>query len=345
MASEPRQVRLVDIAAQAGVSRRTVSCVLLGTGAGKVRVNADTAQRIRDLAQKLNYRPNFLAQQLTGKPSGIIGIMVENLTAPAHADIVQRAEERASELGYGVVVGHTLGREDRLLRYLDDFSRRRVDGVISLEWEMYQRSAAATRWYKLHPHAVFYGVTPAAGGGCVEPDRSGAVRLLVRHLQEKGRKRIGLLLDSLKPFSSGARREGYQAELNAGAAPTDRSLCLEIPAGGLPTEVQIEQVIDRLVVNARADALIAYDDTWALLLMKHLKRRRIEPGRNVAVAGIGNLPAGLLVDPELTTVDMRYACVAAGLVEMVDRMIRNGRLPVPERRALVEPKLLVRSST
>src|SRR5512137_1685648 len=128
MVSTGKQVRLVDIAAQAGVSRRTVSCVLLGTGVGKVRVNPETAERIRALAKKLNYRPNSVAQQLTGKASGIIGVLIENLTAPAHAEIVQRAEERASELGYGVVVGHTLGREERLLRYLDEFSRRRIDG-------------------------------------------------------------------------------------------------------------------------------------------------------------------------------------------------------------------------
>ena len=61
MAHAPR-ITLKDVAALAGVSIKTASRAL----AGEPGVNAQTLATIKAAAEKLDYRPNRLAQQLRG---------------------------------------------------------------------------------------------------------------------------------------------------------------------------------------------------------------------------------------------------------------------------------------
>ena len=73
--SSRRPVRMVDIAERAGVSRMAVSAVLMGTGNGRIGVSVKTAERIRQIADELGYRPNAAARQLAGKRSGVIAVV------------------------------------------------------------------------------------------------------------------------------------------------------------------------------------------------------------------------------------------------------------------------------
>ena len=64
------QVRMIDVARAAGVSRPTVSYVLNGCKRGQTRVKPETAEKIRRIARQLNFHPNHAARQLAGKRSG-----------------------------------------------------------------------------------------------------------------------------------------------------------------------------------------------------------------------------------------------------------------------------------
>jgi len=66
-----------DIAREAGVSVAAVSHVLHGSG-GTIRVSAERAQRIKEVAQRLNYVPNAVARSLRAGRSKNIGLVFEN---------------------------------------------------------------------------------------------------------------------------------------------------------------------------------------------------------------------------------------------------------------------------
>lgn len=67
-----------EIAKEAGVSITLVSKVLHGRGGTVVRVSAETAQMVRDTAQRLNYVPNGLARSLRMNRAENIGLVFEN---------------------------------------------------------------------------------------------------------------------------------------------------------------------------------------------------------------------------------------------------------------------------
>ncbi len=118
-------VRLKDIAAHAGVSVMTVSKVLRDAP----DISAATKTRIRALAQQMGYVPDSLAQGLRTRTTKLFGLVISAMTNPIFARVVMAIEERAHELGYEVILSHTLNipeREDAAVRRLIS---RRVDGL------------------------------------------------------------------------------------------------------------------------------------------------------------------------------------------------------------------------
>src|SRR5205809_4984996 len=97
-------VRLKDIAARAGVSVMTVSKVLRDAPDISTATNA----RVRALAQQMGYVPDSLAQGLRTRTTKLFGLVVSAMTNPIFVRVVMAIEERAHELGYEVILGHTL---------------------------------------------------------------------------------------------------------------------------------------------------------------------------------------------------------------------------------------------
>src|SRR5262245_22408869 len=81
-----------DIAAKAGVSRGTVSRVLNNHRS----VSAETRQRVLQVMEELNYRPNFSARHMRTQSSNLVGfglITDEVITMPYAVDMIRGAQE------------------------------------------------------------------------------------------------------------------------------------------------------------------------------------------------------------------------------------------------------------
>lgn len=68
-------VTLKDIAERAGVSMMTVSRVMNGNHG---KVSEKTAEKIRSLAEEMNYIPNSSARSLAAKSSKIIAVILRD---------------------------------------------------------------------------------------------------------------------------------------------------------------------------------------------------------------------------------------------------------------------------
>src|SRR5438105_4381228 len=105
-------VRLKDIAALAGVSVMTVSKVLRD----KPDISPATKARVRLISQQMGYSPDTLAQALRTRRTRLIGLVISTVTNPIFARAILAIEERSQELGYNIVLAHSLNdppREDQ----------------------------------------------------------------------------------------------------------------------------------------------------------------------------------------------------------------------------------------
>lgn len=91
-----------DVARAAGVSQATVSLVLGGKWPG--RVSEATAQRVRDHAAELGYRPNLAARNLRLGRTRTALLVVPALTNEFFARVYTGAAAVAAEHDFGVVL-------------------------------------------------------------------------------------------------------------------------------------------------------------------------------------------------------------------------------------------------
>ena len=77
-----------DVAKEAGVGVGTVSRFLNDSG----YVSEEARQKIEDAMKKLDYIPNELARNLYHKKTGIIAVLVPNVSNPFFSEFVDYAE-------------------------------------------------------------------------------------------------------------------------------------------------------------------------------------------------------------------------------------------------------------
>ena len=132
-----RKVTIKDIATEAGVSIALVSFVMNNKADGKetYRVNKETAQRILEVAEKLNYQPNNAARTLRSGKTNTIGVIVSDISNKFFADIARCIEDRAYKHKYTVLFGSTYENPQKLENLIEVFRNKGIDGLIIVPCE------------------------------------------------------------------------------------------------------------------------------------------------------------------------------------------------------------------
>src|SRR5437660_6742370 len=95
--AEPRKPPTIfDVAAEAGVSKSTVSNVVRGV----TEVSASTRERVLEAIARLDYKPNRIARQFVQQRTTILGVLLGDLSNPYYAQMAQVVERAAFRHGY-----------------------------------------------------------------------------------------------------------------------------------------------------------------------------------------------------------------------------------------------------
>lgn len=285
---------IMDVAAQAGVSMKTVSRVLNG----EAHVRAALRERVEVAVEALGYRPNFAARQLAGSRSYLIAYLFINLSASYTMALISSAAAACRKRGYHLVsegVGLREVPEDLVRRTLQ---RLRPDGLIlgpPLADDPMVLGAISEAGVSL--------VRIAAGtegpGANVHIDDEPACREIMAHLVALGHRRIGFVRPRSGHHVAQGRERAYrQALLNAGI-PVDETLVTDgdfsfasgVAAGGT--------LLDH---SHRPSAIFAANDAMALGVMSAAGQRGLRIPADIAVAGFDDSPGSRMVWPPLTSV-------------------------------------------
>ena len=330
-------VRLKDIAQRAEVSVMTVSKALRD----EPDVSAATKTRIKLLAQQLGYVPDSTAQGLRNGTTKLFGLAVASCADPFLSRLVLAIEERAYELGYDVLLAHTLNipeREDACIRR---FLARRVDGLfispvyrIATEARAYQELLARRIPTLLLGHAAPF----CAQFPCIETDDLLASHAVTRHLLELGHKRIAFLAGPPATPWARERFEGYRRALRESGLDLDDKLVFQ---AGHTLEDGAKAAVQVLAESASPTALQAVNDLVALGCAGVFLERGLRIPRDISLAGFGNIDFCDYFQVPLTTVRQpKYRLGSAALAAM-RQLLRGQR---PDLKPL-PAELVVRAST
>lgn len=122
-----KRVTLRDVAQEAGVSLKTASNVINGTG----RMSDATRQKVKKVVQRFDYRVNVAARNLNRGKTGAITLAVPTLTAPYLAELANRIIDEARQRNYHVyVVTYGEGSAKDARKLLQSFNATVCDGMI-----------------------------------------------------------------------------------------------------------------------------------------------------------------------------------------------------------------------
>lgn len=350
MMSRVQKVTAEMLAEKLELSRTTVSLVLNGR-AEACRIAKSTQKRILAAARKMRYQPNAAARQLAGKNSNVIGVLV---TSEMMIDLrlIEVMEILAAERGMRFIVGHAVGSPDRVIDYLNDFRSRGVDGLFSFFHHHPAHRHVLAAELKRFANVVFYEQPGDRSAVCsprccyAGPDFFEVGRVGVQHLVDRGRRRIALVLREMAFPYAVARREAYHRVLG----DSDDLVWVMAERTGRPwtspfTPEIAMQAVDDLVAEKRADGIVAVNDFYAACLVRALRKRGFRVPDDVAVVGCDNLEIGAVVEPSITTVDLKLGDVARSLMSLMFQRLDGKRIREEHRGILVKPELFVRESS
>ena len=121
----PPTITIYDVARAAGVAPSTVSRAFSRPG----RVSAETAERVRRVAQELGYRANPVARALSTSRTRMIALVVSDIANPFYSGIVRGAQDAAGKAGYTVLLVDTRESDVRE-RAAVERAMATVDGIL-----------------------------------------------------------------------------------------------------------------------------------------------------------------------------------------------------------------------
>lgn len=137
---------------------------------------------------------------------------------------------------------------------------------------------------------------------CVNPDNLQGGYLATRHLIEQGRSRIAFLASTLAHYSIHQREKGYRKALyEAKLLMPPEYEAIALPQ--LDTEHSLLQALNELfTLPEPPDAIFAYNDATALLVLQCCAQRGLRVPEDVAVVGFDDIETAAWSQPPLTTV-------------------------------------------
>jgi DNA-binding LacI/PurR family transcriptional regulator len=205
------------IAIACHLSRTTVSAVLRGD-AERYRISPATANRVREAAEALDWKPNYFARSLNRKKTGTIGVLFPDVFERFMGETVRGIEEALAEADYRMLLSTSRFDPDEELRAIEAFSYRGVDGLLIAPYVPFagepSRSAELAQAIASTPCVVIDrvpdGLDPRAAGfgQVVQADRA-AAREATRFLAKDG-GRVAFLGFDLAASSVRERCAGYR---------------------------------------------------------------------------------------------------------------------------------------
>jgi LacI family repressor for deo operon, udp, cdd, tsx, nupC, and nupG len=284
--SVERPVTIYDVARAAGVAPSTVSRAFSRPG----RVNAATAERIRQVAEELGYRANPLARALSTARSHMLALVVSDVANPFYSEIIRGAQTEAARAGYTIVLADAQ-ESDRVERAALERALPSVDGVVLGGSRMSDSSIRMIA--KQKPVVVLNRVVVDVP--CVVPDTATGMRSAVEHLLRLGHDSLTYVAGPEASWADGMRWRSLQdsaADLQLRVRRIG-PFSPDVPGGVRAAEE---------LAASPATAVIAYNDQVAIGLIRGLGVRGVQVPRDVSVVGFDNIGAAELITPGLTTI-------------------------------------------
>lgn len=312
-------VTMKDIAKQAGVSATTVSAALRGVEG----VSDEVAARIRQIAEKMDYRVNASAAALRSGRTNTLTLFTASMATQYYMRLSTCLAEEAARHGF-----ETRIQQSRFIAHdeadiVRNTSASQADGLLFISTSLTPEQVLDCAGNR--PALMFenWGDRPVIDS-VNTPSETGA-RAAIAHLAERGCTRIGII------GSNDLRRDALRPSVLARRSRNVRILAarLAIAAHGLDHLVTDCEDVDWSAeggieaAHRMADAGLPYDgvfcanDITALGVLRGLADRGVRVPEDVKVIGYDGIDYSTFSTPRLSTIAIDFEGMARAAISLM----------------------------
>jgi LacI family transcriptional regulator len=309
------RVTMADVAADAGVSKATVSMVLNENPL----VAESTRQRVQEALVRLGYVYNSAAASLRKNKTNAIGFIITTLKNPYFAEFAESLQAELDARGMDVLLGVSGDDVRRQNRLVLSMAGRRVDGIVMVP----AQGTDPTTITSLEAPVLLLArrvsglVVDYVGGD----NEAGAAAATDHLIEEHGCRQLGFFGGTDGSSARIERLAGYGRALAAHELPIDTGRQLPCPAD---RSLAREQAHDFLTAQPY-DAVVCYNDVIALGVMDAAAELGLVVGRDLRVTGFDDIEGAAFAAPPLTSVSVPAALAGREASAMLLARINGDR--------------------
>jgi LacI family transcriptional regulator, galactose operon repressor len=333
-----RRTSLKDIAGKVGVSTALVSYVLNNKKEG--RISKEVAEKIREMAAKLNYRPNQIAKSLKTNKTYTIGLIVADISNPFSSGLARVIEDEAEKQGYTVIYCSSDENSQKSARLIDALVNRQADGLIILP-----PADASDQILGLHDEGIPFVLVdryfPDIETNWVSLDNYSSTFEAVKHLVGEGYKTIGMVTYKAPQFNLQERKRGYLEGLKINGIDFHRDWLREVDVHN--DQKGIENAIQELLsLDKPIDAVLFGNNHVSICGLKFIHGLPVKVPQELAIVAFDETELFDFFYAPLTYIKQPLQQMGLMAISILLDNINNGKT---SKQVTMSAELVIRKST
>ena len=331
-----KPMSLKKLADYLGLSPATVSLVINRSTVAD-SIPQETKDRIFAAARKFKYRPNFFARSLRSQRSFTIGVIVPEVSDGYSATVMSGVEDYLLQEGYFYFVASHRHRPDLIDEYPRLFLERSIDGLIAVDtpWNLSLSVPVVT----VSGHNNVKGVTN------IVLNHQRAAELALKHLFQLGHRKIAFIKGQAFSSDTEVRWTNIERAARQLGIQISPQLVAQLEENSPSPHVGLVATRKLLATRQRFTALFAFNDISAMGAIRALRDAGLKVPDDVSVVGFDDIQNAAYQNPGLTTVRQPLREMGRIAAEILLRRINRPGSDLNDKRAAVEPELMVRETT
>ncbi|MFW5993888.1 MAG: LacI family DNA-binding transcriptional regulator [Halanaerobiaceae bacterium] len=288
-------VTIKDVANLAEVSPATVSRVINNSSL----VKEETAVKVNEAIEKLNYQINESARVLRTKCSSLIGVIGAGMDNPFLMKLLKGVETSAKENGFNLIFGDSEGELEQELKYLNILNQRSVDGLIIITASIYNNLLEEIK-NKGIPAVFASGYVNDNDIPCISVNNSRAAEDVIDYLYELGHRKFGIIRGTYSDLvTSGERIKGVKSSFQKNKIDFNSVPIYEGDFSFKSGSLAVKEILSR---KPETTAIFCFDDKMAIGAIRGAEKLGYQIPEDLSIIGFDDIELASYVKPALTTV-------------------------------------------
>lgn len=314
---DKQNVTIYDVAREAGVSMATVSRVLNGNS----NVRQTTKEKVLQVIDNLDYRPNAVARGLASKKTTTVGVIIPDVTDGYFSSLARGIDDIATMYNYNIILANSDDNPGKEASVLNTLLGKQVDGIIFMGNEIddhlrdeFKRSDC--------PIVLAGSVDVNNSVPSVNIDYVDAVMNETNRLIQHGNQKIAFVSGPLKQaINKDYRLKGYKKALNSNNISFSDDLVFETTS----TYEDGYNLADEVIKKNITAAVVTNDELAAGLLNAMTDRGVVVPD-DFEIFTSNNTKLAKMLRPQLSSITQPLYDIGAVAMRLLTKIMNQEKI-------------------